>query len=531
MSNHFVTALVPVLAVICLGELSQLPAQVARAVPQAVGKSSDGKTTSVVGGLPPGVLARMGTVRLRRGETVIYSVAFSPDGKTLATGSGSDVRLWETATGKEIRTLAGEQRVVLSVAFSPDGMTLASGSTDRAIRLWETASGKEIRKLAEHRGYVYSVAFSPDGKTLASASGDNTFRLWDISKGEEIRTLDGQASSVRSFVAFSPDGKILAAGNEDKTIRLWDTASGKEIRTLAGHKGGVYSVAFSPDGKTLASGGEDKSILWEIATGQEIFKVAADKGFAFSVAISPDGRTLASGSYDTTIRLWDVFGGKEIRSLSGHQDYVNSVAFAPNGKTLASGSHDSTALIWDMSGIVEAKRQPADLSRKALEALWSELGGDDVRKAYRALGTMTQAPKEIVPFLTEQLRPAAPADPLRVKQLLGVLDNDEFQVRQKAEQELEKLGDLATSAYRVALAGKPSAEARQRVERLLAKADDPTGSPERLRALRAVQVLEQIGSAEARQLLETLSKGAAAAGLTEQAKASLERLARRAALP
>jgi len=289
----------------------------------------------------------------------VKTVAFCPDGKTLASSSrDKTIRLWDVASGKEIRTLTGHSRGVNSVAFCPDGKTLASGSRDNTIRLWDVLSGKEIRTLTGHSNEVQSVAFCPDGKILASGSWDKTIRLWDVTSGKEIRTLTGHSELVNS-VAFCPDGKILASGSWDKTIRLWDVFTGKEIRTITGHSETVYSVAFCPDGKILASGSSDNTIrLWDVshvASGKEIRTLTGYSNDVTSVAFSPDGKTLASGSWDKTIRLWDVSTGKDIQTLNGHSDAVYSVAFCPDGKTLASGSWDKTIRLWDVANVFTGK--------------------------------------------------------------------------------------------------------------------------------------------------------------------------------
>ncbi|BAY27998.1 WD-40 repeat-containing protein [Calothrix sp. NIES-2100] len=283
-------------------------------------------------------------------EGIVNSVTFSPDSKTLVSGSGDKtIKIWNLATGQEIRTLNGHSYSVRSVAISPDGKTLASSSWDKTIKIWSLATGQEIRTLNGHSHWVKSVAFSPDGKTLASGSDDKTIKIWNLATGQEIRTLNGHSSWVYS-IAFSPDGKILASGSWDKTIKIWNLATGQEIRTLNRHSDWVHSVAFSPDGKTLASGSDDKTIkIWNLATGQEIRTLKGHSNLVNSVAFSPDGKTLASGSDDKTIKIWNLATGQEIRTLNGHSDTVNSVAFSPDGKTLASGSNDATIKIWRLS--------------------------------------------------------------------------------------------------------------------------------------------------------------------------------------
>jgi WD40 repeat protein len=295
-------------------------------------------------------------------------------------------------------------RSVYSVAFSPDGRLLASGSDDKTIKLWDVASGREVRTLSGHTSWVNSVAFSPDGRLLASGSSDQTIKLWDVASGREVRTLTGHISPVES-VAFSPDGRLLASGSCGRyesgrgcvqgEIKLWDVASGSLVRTLSGHTGGVRSVAFSPDGRLLASGSKDTTIkLWEVASGREVRTLSGHTDWVLSVAFSPDGRLLASGSDDKTIKLWEVASGREVRTLSGHTGclvrgvqprraaaglrlrvttrsscgmwpvaekcapspatptWVYSVAFSPDGRLLASGSGDITIKLWDISDLV-----------------------------------------------------------------------------------------------------------------------------------------------------------------------------------
>ncbi|BAY29832.1 protein kinase [Nostoc carneum NIES-2107] len=277
----------------------------------------------------------------------VTSVAISPDGKTLASGShDKTIKLWNLATGKLIRTLTGHSGWIHSVAFSRDGNILASGSEDKTIKLWNLVTGEQIGTLTGHSNWVNSVAFSRDGKTLASGSEDTTIKLWNLATGKQIRTLTGHSGWIHS-VAISQDGKTLASGSEDTTIKLWNLATGEQIRTLSGHSNRVTSVAISPDGKTLVSGSWDKTIkLWNLATGEQIRTFTGHSGYVFSVAISPDGKTLASSSDDLTIKLWNLATGEENRTLTRNSGSVISVAFSPDGKTVVSNSGDNTIKIW-----------------------------------------------------------------------------------------------------------------------------------------------------------------------------------------
>ena len=277
------------------------------------------------------------------------SVVFSPDGRTLASGSGLEIRLWDVATGTVQQTLTGHTDVVSSVVFSPDGRTLASGGVwDNTIRLWDVATGT-LKQTLTHPHIVFSVVFSPDGRTLASGSWLK-IRLWDVATGTLKQTLTGHAGFVFSVV-FSPDGQTLASGSGDATVRLWDVATETLQHTLTGHTGHVFSVVFSPDGQTLASGSEDGTIrFWDGATGTLQHTLTGHMRRVFSVVFSPDGQTLASGSWDNTIRFWDGATGTVQQTLTGHAGDVSSVVFSPDGRTLASGGvWNDPIRLWDVA--------------------------------------------------------------------------------------------------------------------------------------------------------------------------------------
>jgi WD40 repeat protein len=288
--------------------------------------------------------------RLEAHRNRVTSVSFSPDGKTLASSSDDNtIKIWDIATGKEIRTLDGLHNGVNSIGFSPDGKTLASGN-DNTIKIWDITTGKEIRTLDGYSRWVGNGNFSPNGKILASGSSDNTITLWNVATGKEIRTLKGDINLAKS-VSFSPDGKTLVSGSYlFNIITVWDVATGKEIRTFRGPGDMFGSVSFSPNGKILASSSNDRTItFWDVATGKEIRTLKGHSNLVGSWSFSPDSKILASSSDDSTIKLWDVATGKEIRTLKGHSNLVGSVSFSPDGKILASGSNDSTIKLWDVA--------------------------------------------------------------------------------------------------------------------------------------------------------------------------------------
>jgi WD40 repeat protein len=280
----------------------------------------------------------------------VNSVAFSPDGHRIASGSDdSTVRLWNADTGQQIGApLTGHTGRVTSVAFSPDGRTVVASGFEHTLQLWNADTGQQIgTPLAGHTDRVTSVAFSPNGHQVVSGSYDNTVRSWAI---DADAPLSGDTGAVSS-VAFGPDGDRIASGSWDSTVRLWNADTGQQIGApLAGHTEPVWSVAFSPDGHRIASGSEDDTVrLWNADTGQQIgAPLTGRTAEVASVAFSPDGHRIASGGWDGTVRLWNVDTGQQIgKSLIGHSGWVNGVAFSPDGHRIASGSEDSTVRLWN----------------------------------------------------------------------------------------------------------------------------------------------------------------------------------------
>ncbi|KAF7349660.1 WD40 repeat-like protein [Mycena sanguinolenta] len=285
---------------------------------------------------------------------VVYSVAFSPDGSHIVSGSADEtVRLWDAKTGQQVgEPLVGHTNYVWSVAFSPDGSHIVSGSDDKTVRLWDAKTGQQVGEpLVGHTNYVQSVAFSPDGSHIVSGSADETVRVWDAKTGQQVgEPLVGHIHAVWS-VAFSPDGSHIVSGSADETVRLWDAKTGQQVgEPLVGHTNSVRSVAFSPDGSHIVSGSDDKNArLWDAKTGQQVGEpLVGHTNSVWSVAFSPDGSHIVSGSADQTVRLWDAKTGQQVgEPLVGHTHSVLSVAFSPDGSHIVSGSADKTVRLWD----------------------------------------------------------------------------------------------------------------------------------------------------------------------------------------
>ncbi|WKK26296.1 helix-turn-helix domain-containing protein [Streptomyces olivoreticuli] len=301
----------------------------------------------------------------------VHAVAFTPDGRTLATAAyDHTVKVWDAATGRLRATMSGHTDAVFSVAISPDGRTLASGSGDGSVKLWDLTSYKLRDTLLGHRSAVNSVAFGPDGSTLATASNDHYARLWDL------RTLRA-GFSVRhgdavNGIAFSADGRMLATAGSDHTAGVWDVAARRNIADLPGNTEEATSVTFGPDGRTLATTGYDGTTrLWDLRSHKNTVTFKGHRGRIEAVAFSPDGETLATASDDRTARLWATSDGRELAAFQGNYTFYG-VAFSPDGRTLATASEDDTARLWDvathrrlvtfdgLSGIAPASARPPD---------------------------------------------------------------------------------------------------------------------------------------------------------------------------
>jgi WD40 repeat protein len=512
-------------------------------------------------------------------ENNVTAVAFSPDGKALAACAGTAIHLWNLAEATEVNEGAGHCAAVEGVRFSPDGRRLVSCGRDGTARLWDAAGGKSLAvwtrppggqapmaALPDGRSVVvgmnaglsrvelgadgaaekplvggrpltlHQLAVSGDGRLAAGLGNDLLLQFWSTDNGKEKGRVErAQQPPLSASFVLSPDGRLLATGGRGQPVRVREAPGGREVLTFnvtyqAGPATiqGANSLAFAPDGKSLLTV-DRELVFWEIATGFDRLRVARPNVTPWRAAFSPDGLLVAAGTSDGTVLLLETATGKELGQLAGHRGAVASLAFSPDGDALATGGDDGVILIWDVKEWrTKARPAPADLKAERLDALWKDLIDPDAGKAYKAVTALAAAPAA-GPFVKERLLALPGADEKRLAQLIADLDADDFDAREAAQRELEKLGDAAVAALRKALDAGPPAEGARRMKALLAKRKEAGGPSEGLRLSRAVEALERSGAAEAAAALEALAKDAANPEVREEARAALGRTARRAA--
>jgi WD40 repeat protein len=508
-------------------------------------------------------------------DKFVWSLAFTRDGKRLVSGAwDGDIRIWDAATGKNELTIKSHKWGVLGLALSHDDKTVLSGGYDGTVRLHELATGKERWRFEiagppkdkqRFENLVYQVAITPDGKSVLSfthvSAYDALIHKLDFATGKELqrraapyvefrhasfsndgRLLPGIRARVFGRGESASDRKVLEEMRGSSVVMLQDVATGRELfSALLPDFSGPYHQ-LTPDDRMIVTSTNQldaskdyrlaKSTLrfWEVASGKE--RVAIDlplasngTGIGRPRAVSEDCRTLAVSRYDLVHIIWDLASGRELLRRGGFASQAGPLAFSPDGKRLASAHRDGTILIWDLLPEIDRRPSPPNAEDKNVDRWWTALAGDDAKQAHAAIWGLIGAPERTLPLFRERLHPAEAPPAEKLKQLLGDLDSDEFAKRNAAAKQLAEFEELAEPAMREALKEDISAEKRKRLEKLL----DITlivRTPEKLRQLRALEVLEQIGTPEARQLLAKLANGTHEARLTRDAKAALQRLER-----
>jgi WD40 repeat protein len=482
----------------------------------------------------------------------------------LARDSDAALSLWDLRNGKFLRRFVkepspdkDEEAAIDRVqkyyyggryqAISPDGRRLAALWPGGLVHLFDLANGKRLQLLAGSASAT-CLAFSPDGKLLAAPAPDGRISLWNITTGKPVQHLSSDFEPAQFLsLCFSPDGRTLSASalsessvqdNPGKcAVSCWELASGsmryRPTMSQSDRKSPNYGTeqvdiaeditiafVFAPDGKHIAAAGPRHIRLWDAHTGKEVRRFGGAAITGPSAAISPDGKLLVAGRDDGGIRFWDIATGTVLRDVPAHDKVVTALAFAKEGKTLVSASLDSTAIVWDLAELLAP--QPV-IVKERLESLWDDMGSTDAEKALGAIAALTSRPSETIKLFEARLQPAASVDSARMRRWVNDLESEQFATRSQAARELERAGEQARPMLEKALTGTPTLELRRRVEMLLHKLAPPVTSAEQLRAIRAVEVLERIGTKEARRLLNRLADGARGPRLTEDARAALTR--------
>jgi len=479
----------------------------------------------------------------------------------------NSIWVWQAKTGKPIRELRTRDRLRNELFVLNDGLTFVSSNLDDGLLIREIGTGKNLRAIKEPGYGPVRAAVAADctkAATLSMTWGggqarDFLLHVWDLSTGKVLlrRPLES-AGSVTGVRLFSPDLKTylghasrmpnpgpanplakLPHGTDVALIK--DIATGQTLVVLPQPDHAWKAGAFSPDGRTLVTStfrpgltneNNDGYALHfrELSSGQERltlkFPERGDRHAIERIVFAPDGLKLVTLRWNGMIQLWSATTGKELLRHDSCQAQPTSTAFAPDGKSLAVGYADSTILVWDLACDNAAAGSSHDPTTRDLDAWWADLASTDASKAYSAIWMLVATPHQSVPYLRSHVAPAAALPQEKLRALINDLDHAKFSQRESAARDLADLEERAFPALEEALRANPSPEKRKRIESLLA-AQRIVRSPDRLRELRAVEVLEHIGTPEAKAVVETITRGASESRLTQDAKATLERMRRK----
>lgn len=501
------------------------------------------------------------------------ALAVSRDGKQIATaGLNNTIRIFETATGKELFANGDPQAGLIGLTLSHDGKTMAAVTAPGIVYVWDAHTGQALGHWATgHEGEI-SLAFTPDGRSLVTAA--ETIRVWDPQTGKQRVELPaaGKERSPALGMALSSDGKTLAVGTRDKNVAIYDLDSKRSTDTFS-YPGQPYALAFSTDNGILAVSGNSMIVLWDCAgrkelrrfqckdappktvlpdvaalafstdrktlavacydgpirlldfnSGKEIGVCEGHINVPYAIAFSHDGRTLVSGSFDATVRLWEPFSGSQLAELKGHAGPVYGVAISSEGTRAYSAGADTNVLIWDATGFGKAGPPIANLNPTELQQAWDQMASENAASARQAVWKLIANPQGVAAYLKTRVQLV---DVARINKLFADLDSPDFDDRDAATAELEKQGRWLEGRLHEALEKPPSLEYKRRVEKLLEKLA-ATGAltlrQEQMRMRRAMMILEHVGDDPSVDLLGRMSRQAPEEAFRSDARTTLERM-------
>ncbi len=477
----------------------------------------------------------------------LTAVAWSPDSRLLASAGILDhsIVVWDAADGKKLHRLPALEAVpTTQLQFAADGKTLLSFASDRTLRVWDITSGHELRSFMVSPVPVYTVTLSRDGKLAVVSPTDHKVRVWDVDEGKEVLQMQfkppANPGGFAVSCAFAPDDRtLLTISSSERVIRRWHALTGKALGETDGTSR-FPTPTSSVDGRSLLGSARDDTQLVETLSLRVRQNFAAPvtppasgaRRRDTAAALSPDGHTLATTWNDGTLHFWDTGSGKELSVRKGLPPNSHRLSFSPDGKTLASFGVEATVTLWNVPApTAEGRLVVKGVTPDKFDDLWKDVSGADAARAWQAILALESMPKEAVPFVRKHLRGGTVLDEKAVASLIAQLDADDFQEREKATETLISAGKVAEDPLKKALTDNPSAETKRRLEVIQSKRNGKQGpEPDELRVVRGVEVLERIGTLEARKALEEFA-GNAESLLSAEARAALGRMKTKSAVP